>query len=93
MVASRHGSRGGLRASFGLGVLILLLLPSGVGHQDLAALIAREPPADRAFRGAFASPFGTIHAAKLGLPHPIGAALTGLLRDTKESTRALRARG
>src|SRR5262245_10188671 len=81
MVASRNRSEGGLKAPFGLGVLMLLLLPGEVGYQDLAALISRQPPLmeraqpERTQRATFASPFGTIHAAKLDLPRPVGATI------------------
>ena len=76
MVASRNRPEGGLRTPFGLGVLILLLQTSEVGYQDLAALIARQPPVvERLQKAAFASPFGTIHEAKFSIPRPIGAAI------------------
>src|SRR5262245_49042673 len=67
MVASRNRPEGGLGTPFGLGVLMLLLLSSEVGHQDLAALIARQPVVDRSQKAAFASPFGTIHEAKFSV--------------------------
>jgi len=67
MVASRNRPEGGLGTPFGLGVLMLLLLSSEVGHQDLAALIARQPVVDRTQKAAFASPFGTIHEAKFSV--------------------------
>jgi spore germination cell wall hydrolase CwlJ-like protein len=76
MVASRTRPEGGLRTPFGLGFLMLLLLPSEVGHQDLAALIARQPVVDRSQKAAFASPFGTIHEAKFSVPQqPVGASI------------------
>jgi spore germination cell wall hydrolase CwlJ-like protein len=76
MVVSRDRPEGGLRAPFGLGVLLLLMLPSEVGYQDLAAFLARQPPmVDRSQKAAFASPFGTIHEAKLTLPRPVGASV------------------
>ena len=46
MVASRNRPKGGLQAPFGLGILILLLLTGEVGHQDLAAVMARESIVD-----------------------------------------------
>jgi Cell Wall Hydrolase len=58
---------------------MLLLLPTEVGYQDLAALIARQPAAaermqgERPQKAPLASPFGTIHAARLELPRPVGA--------------------
>ena len=54
----------------------MLLQTSEVGYQDLAALIARQPPVvERLQKAAFASPFGTIHEAKFSIPRPIGAAI------------------
>ena len=72
MVASRNRPEGGLGTTFGLGVLMLLLLSSEVGQQDLAALIARQPVVDRAQKAAFASPFGTIHEAKFSVADATG---------------------
>jgi Cell Wall Hydrolase len=99
MVASRNRSEGGLKAPFGLGVLMLLLLPGEVGYQDLAALIARQPPlVERTQKAAFASSFGTIHAAKLDMPRPVGAtisqsygyALAGLDSNSADVTGSIR---
>jgi hypothetical protein len=72
MVASRNRPEGGLGTPFGLGVLMLLLLSSEVGQQDLAALIARQPVVDRSQKAAFASPFGTIHEAKFSVADATG---------------------
>src|SRR5262249_27845152 len=65
---------GGLGTPFGLGVLMLLLLSSEVGHQDLAALLARQPVVDRSQKAAFA-PFGTIHEAKFRVASAAGDAI------------------
>src|SRR5882724_716356 len=106
MAASRNRPEGGLKAPFGLGVLMLLLLPGEVGYQDLAALIARQPPLmertqpERTQKAAFASPFGTIHAAKLDMPRPVGAtipqsfgyALAGLDPNSADVTGSIRQR-
>jgi spore germination cell wall hydrolase CwlJ-like protein len=73
MVVSANRAPRGLRAPFALGILILLLLPSEVGYQDLAALIAHQPLVNRTLKAAFASPFGTIHDAKFSMPRPLGA--------------------
>src|SRR6516164_7689240 len=69
MVASRNRPEGGVGTPFGLGVLMLLLLSSEVGQQDLAALIARQPVVDRAQKAAFASPFGTGDEASFASPY------------------------
>jgi Cell Wall Hydrolase len=81
MVASRNRPKGGLQAPFGLGILILLLLTGEVGHQDLAAVIAREPIVDRSQKAAFASPFGTVHEAKFSAPQPPAGASIPLPLD------------
>jgi len=59
--------------TFGLGVLMILLLPSEVGNQDLAALLARQPAAvERSYKSAIASTFATLQASRLSIPHPVG---------------------
>ncbi len=80
MATSRDRPEGGLAAPFGLGVLILLLLPSGVGNQDLAALMSRQPVVDRSKKAAFASAFGTIHDAMFRCRSPLGATIPPLSR-------------
>src|SRR5437763_974069 len=78
MAASCVGPEGGLRASFVLGMLMLLLVPSEVGYQDLAAFTARQPAlVDRAQKAAFASAMGTIHEATLSLSRSLGTAAPG----------------
>jgi spore germination cell wall hydrolase CwlJ-like protein len=76
MLASHGRPKGGLRPPFGFGVLILLLLPSELGYQDLAGLVARQPPVtERSQKAAFVSPFGTIHEQRFSLPQPVGASI------------------
>ena len=54
---------------FGLSVLVLSLVPTQIGYQDLAALLARQPDvSQRARAHVLASPFGTIHAATFSFP-------------------------
>ncbi|MFN3656497.1 MAG: cell wall hydrolase [Pseudolabrys sp.] len=60
-------------ARTGLAALTLALLPSGIGFQDLGALLARQPAVSERLREhLIASPFGTIHAATFSMPQPIG---------------------
>src|SRR5258708_16223314 len=84
MGVSRHGPKGALRAPFGLCVvagglaagLMPALMPTTIGHQDLAALIAQPPMAVQRWRGhGIASPFGTIEAATFSMPVPISTAM------------------
>ncbi len=98
MATSRERPKGGLAAPFGLGVLTLLLLPSEVGYQDLAALISRQPVPERSQKQL--SSFGTIHAANLNMPRPVGAAvpptfgytLAGLDPNNADITGSIRER-
>jgi hypothetical protein len=96
---SWHGPEDGLRASFCLGVVMWLLLPSEVGNQDLAGLPARQLPiVDRTIKGALVSPFGTGRKADLDLPHPFGTVptlgytLVGLDPNSADITGSIRER-
>ena len=77
MVVSRRRPKGAKSyASFGLGVLVMGLMPRTIGHQDLAALMARQPDvSQRARAHMMASPFGTIHAATFSFPQPVGTVI------------------
>ena len=76
MVAPVDRPSGVLAGTFGVGILTFLLLPSEVGYQDLAALIARDVASvERPQKTSLASPFGTIHVANLNLPQPIGSSI------------------
>jgi spore germination cell wall hydrolase CwlJ-like protein len=85
MLGSWGGPKGGFRAPFGLGVLIVLMLPSGLGRQDLAALIV-PVPAERSQRANLPAPFNTIYeqrariadATGASIPVPLGYTLIGL---------------
>jgi spore germination cell wall hydrolase CwlJ-like protein len=78
MSVSRQGPRGAGRAPLGLCVLaaglVPALMPTMIGHQDLAALIARWPLAHR-HSHILVSPFGTIEAATFSMPMPISDAM------------------
>src|ERR1041385_2311983 len=74
MVVSRRRPKEAVAyASFGLGVLVMGLVPNSIGYQDLASLMARQPDvSQRARAHMLASPFGTIHAATFSFPQPVG---------------------
>src|SRR6187401_3002054 len=72
MVASRRRPKG--ITPFGLGFLTVLLAPTAIGSQELAALVARQPAvAERP--AARNSPFGAMQVANLNMPRPVSAAM------------------
>jgi hypothetical protein len=99
MVASRNRPEGGLQAPFGLGILMLLLLTSEVGDQDLAAVLSRQPIVDRSQKTAFASPLGTVHEANFSkpqepasIPLPLDYQLIGFDPNGASVARSIRER-
>jgi spore germination cell wall hydrolase CwlJ-like protein len=80
MDVSRHRLKGAFGATFGLCVLAggfaAALMPTAIGHQDLAALVAPRAMAAQHVRSHnIASPFGTIEAATFSMPMPISEAM------------------
>ncbi len=77
MVASRIRVMGASSsASFWLSAFGLALMPTSIGYQDLAALIANRPVIARDWRDhLIASPFGTIEPATYSYARPIGTAM------------------
>ena len=76
MVALRSGPKGGSFTLFGLILPVSILLPTSIGYQDLASLIAQQPAVSARWRQhMIASPFGTIHAATFSFPRPIGTSI------------------
>jgi spore germination cell wall hydrolase CwlJ-like protein len=63
-------------APCGLCVFVFALAPNQIGHQDVAALIARQPDIAAHWRQHIrASAFGTIHAATFSFSRPVGTAV------------------
>src|SRR5688572_15907790 len=84
MVASRNRPKGAYRRSFGLLAFCVGMMPASVGHQDLAALIARQPAVtERGRQHIRTSSFGALHTASLSFPRaatfsfprPVGTAM------------------
>ncbi len=76
MSVLRHRPKGAFRAPFGLCVVAAGLMPTMIGHQDLAALIAQRPLAVQQWHSHnIASPFGTIEAATFSMPMPLSEAM------------------
>jgi hypothetical protein len=77
MVASRSRVIGACYpARFWLSAFCAALMPTSIGYQDLAALIAHRPGVSTAWNEhLIASPFGTIEAATFNYTRPIGTAM------------------
>jgi spore germination cell wall hydrolase CwlJ-like protein len=77
MAASRRGPKGGYFTPFGLGLLTFIVVPSAIGAQDLAALIARQAVVAERPVSRF-SLIGTAHGAafNFNMPRPISAAMS-----------------
>jgi spore germination cell wall hydrolase CwlJ-like protein len=68
--------KGLFSAPFGLCIFVFALAPNQIGHQDVAALIARQPVVTAHWRQHIrASAFGTVHAATFSFSRPIGTAV------------------
>ena len=69
----RNQPKGARFASFGLGLCIFALMPTEIGYQDIASLLARQPGvAERWQKRVFAA--GNIHVATFSFGRPIGTA-------------------
>lgn len=76
MKASRQRPKCTSRRAFGLVLCASVLMPTSIGYQDLAALIARQPAVTERWRQHIrTSAFGTIHAATFSFPRPMGASI------------------
>ncbi len=77
MIASRIRVMGASYAApFWLSAFGIALMPSPIGYQDLAALLAQRPAISADWRDhLIASPFGTIEPATYSYSRPIGTAI------------------
>ena len=94
MVASRVRVIGAYcPARFWLSACCAALMPTSIGYQDLAALIAHGPGAPAsAFAHLIASPLGTIEPATFSYSRPIGSAISdplGYFQTVNFASRSL----
>src|SRR5258708_5529268 len=72
MSIKRNRPKGARFASFGLGLCVIALIPTEVGYQDIASLLARQPGvAERWQKRAF-SAASSIQVAAYSFDRPIG---------------------
>jgi spore germination cell wall hydrolase CwlJ-like protein len=80
MTASRVWMMGASPAPFWFSAFFLALMPTSIGYQDLAALLAQQPGVSQRWRDhLIASPFGTIEPATFSYGRPIGTAVPDTL--------------
>ena len=71
MFVLRNQPRGARFASFGLGLCVFALMPTEIGYQDIASLLARQPGvAERWQQRVFSA--ASIHVATFSFGRPIG---------------------
>src|ERR1700693_5991236 len=76
MTASRVRIVGAPSAPFWFSAFLLALMPTSIGYQDLAALLAQQPGVSQRWRDhLISSPFGTIERATFSYGRPIGTSV------------------
>src|SRR3977135_3857611 len=74
MFVLRNQPKGARFASFGLGLWVFALMPTEIGYQDIASLLARQPGVAERWQKRMFSTAGTIHVATFSFGRPIGTA-------------------
>jgi hypothetical protein len=68
----RNQPKGARFASFGLGLCIFALMPTEIGYQDIASLLARQPGVAERWQKRVFSAAGSIQIATFSFGRPIG---------------------
>jgi spore germination cell wall hydrolase CwlJ-like protein len=72
MSVMRNRPKGASFASFGIGLCIFALMPTEIGYQDIAALLARQPGVAERWQKRVFSAASTIQVATYSFGRPIG---------------------
>ena len=72
MFVLRNQPKGARFASFGLGLCVFALMPTEIGYQDIASLLARQPGVAERWQKRVFSAAGTIQVATFSFGRPIG---------------------
>src|SRR5712672_1403737 len=75
MSVMRNRSKGARRAPFGLGLCVFALIPTGVGYQDIASLLARQPGVAERWQKRVFSAASTIQVATYSFGRPLGTSV------------------
>jgi spore germination cell wall hydrolase CwlJ-like protein len=71
----RNRPRGARVASFGLGLCVFASIPTEVGYQDIASLLARQPGVAERWQKRVSSTAGTIQVATFSFGRPVGTSI------------------
>ena len=72
MSVLRNQPKGARIASFGLGLCVFALMPTEIGYQDIASLLARQPGVAERWQKRVFSSAGNIQVATFSFGRPIG---------------------
>src|SRR5665811_237170 len=72
MSVMRNRPKGARFASFGLGLWVFALIPTEVGYQDIASLLARQPGVAERWQKRVSSAASNIQVATYSFGRPIG---------------------
>src|SRR3954463_16515126 len=72
MSVQRNRTNGARSASFGLGLCVFALIPTELGYQDIASLLARQPGVAERWQKRVFSAASTIQVATYSFGRPIG---------------------
>ncbi len=72
MFVLRSQPKGARFALFGLGLCVFALMPTEIGYQDIASLLARQPGVAERWQKRVFSAAGTIQVATFSFGRPIG---------------------
>src|SRR5712664_3962896 len=75
MSVMRNRSKGARVASFGLGLCFFALIPTEIGYQDIASLLARQPGVAERWQKRVFSTVSTIQVATYSFGRPIGTSV------------------
>src|SRR6266404_3676293 len=72
MSVMRNRPKGARFASFGIGLCVFALMPTEIGYQDIASLLARQPGVAERWQKRVFSAVSTIQVATYSFGRPIG---------------------
>src|ERR1700726_3576929 len=75
MSVMRNRPKGARSASFGLGLCVFALMPTEIGYQDIASLLARQPGVAERWQKRVFSAASTIQVATYSFGRPIGTSV------------------